>query len=104
MSNLWARIKAAWPNLLWMLAGLVLLVNPSHIDSFISAHPKWSGILLAVWTALLTWAQKLRYGSGTYPPPEPTTPYPPGTGANPNPTGAARGAPPGQKPNIGGLR
>lgn len=60
MNTLLEKFKAAWPNLVWFLAGAILLINPAHIDNFAVAHPKWSGVILALWAAVLAWAQKTR--------------------------------------------
>lgn len=64
------KLKSWWPHLVWMLAGLVLLINPAHIDKIAAAHPGWDGIILAVWAAVLAWALKIR------PKPEPPAPGP----------------------------
>lgn len=67
MNELWEKFKWLGTNILWLIAGLVLLIDPSHIDKIVAAHPKWAGAILFLWTALLSWAQKTKPQQGPNP-------------------------------------
>lgn len=75
MSQFWDKFKWMGTSLAGLIAGLILFIDPSHIDQLVAAHPKWSGLILFLWTTLVSWANKTK-------PTQPTV-YPPGTGANP---------------------
>lgn len=60
MGQIWEKFKWLWTHVLWWLAGLILLIDPRHIDELASQHPKWGAAILALWGALLAWANKPR--------------------------------------------
>lgn len=56
--NVIDNVKSFWAYVVAFLAGLILWIDPSHIDKLIADHPKWAGVILFLWTAILSWAQK----------------------------------------------
>jgi hypothetical protein len=60
MNAIWDKFKWVLTHLAWFIAGLILIIDPKHIDTIIHNHPDWSGIILAIWTLLLSWANKTR--------------------------------------------
>jgi hypothetical protein len=60
MAVIWEKFKWAFTHGAWFVAGLVLLIDPKHIDAFIQKHPDWSGFILGLWTLVLAWANKTR--------------------------------------------
>lgn len=94
MNAIWDRFKWLLTHVSWVIAGLIALIDPKHIDELAKNHPAWSALILLVWGALLAWANK------TKPPAEPTV-YPPGTGADPV---THQNRNPQNKPYTGGLR
>lgn len=75
MNALMEKLKSWWPHVVWMIAGLILLINPAHIDKIAAAHPGWDGIILAVWAAILAWALKIRPTAPTVPTNPPSQNY-----------------------------
>lgn len=89
MQPIWDKFKWAITHGAWFIGGIILLIDPKHIDEFAAAHPQWSGLILAGWTALVAWANKPKtsplqmsmnqfYGSGGggSPMPPPSSPPP----------------------------
>lgn len=60
MSEIWGKFKWVLTHLAWFVAGIILLIDPKHIDEFAAQHSKWSALILAIWTALVGWASKPR--------------------------------------------
>lgn len=60
MSYLWDRFKWLLTHGVWFIAGIILLIDPKHIDDIAAQHPKWAALILAVWAAILGWASKPR--------------------------------------------
>ena len=61
------KIKNAWAHIAWFVAAVVVLIDPSHVYEWAHRHEGWSALLIAIWTALLAWAQKNK--PSTSPPP-----------------------------------
>lgn len=68
--NLLDKYKSVVANLLSVLAGLIVAIDPKHIDKFAEAHPQWSGLIIAAWAAVIWWANKTKQ------PQEPPGPQP----------------------------
>lgn len=80
MSAIWNRFKWVLTHLLWIIAGLIALIDPKHIDELALRNPAWSGVILFVWGILVAWANKPK----SNPPPQNyDAVYPPGTGDRP---------------------
>lgn len=62
MNQIWDKFKWALTHVSWVLAGLILLIDPKHIDEIAASHPKVSALILVVWGALVAWANKPRPG------------------------------------------
>lgn len=60
MSEIWDKFKWVLTHLAWFVAGIILLIDPKHIDEFAAQHAQWSALILAIWTALVGWASKPR--------------------------------------------
>ena len=44
----------------WFVAAVVLMIDPRHIDELAVRHRDWTGIITAVWTALVAWANRTK--------------------------------------------
>jgi hypothetical protein len=82
MSAIWERFKWVITHALWFIAGLILLIDPRHIDQVAEKHPAWSAVILAAWAILLAWATKQRTAppGETFNLPRSKTPQPPQKG------------------------
>lgn len=81
LNQIWDKFKWALTHVSWVIAGLIALIDPNHIDEFAHAHPAWSSLILAAWAALVAWANKPRAPSllqqsmnGSYSPPPKSPP------------------------------
>jgi hypothetical protein len=64
----WA--KASWTHLLWVIAGIIVLIDPAKIYEWGHRHEGWGDLIIVVFGILLAWASKLRQPSAA--PPSPT--------------------------------
>ena len=58
MNTLMDKIKWAITHAAWLIAGLIVAIDPKHIDKFAESHPQWSGLILALWALISGWANK----------------------------------------------
>lgn len=83
LKQIWDKFKWALTHGSWLIAGIIALIDPNHIDEFAHDHPAWSSLILAAWAALLAWANKPRPSllqqsmNGSYTPRPPSPPPPP---------------------------
>ena len=54
--------KCKWmlTHVAWLVAGLILIIDPKHIDEIALKHPQWSAFILALWTAAVAWATRAK--------------------------------------------
>lgn len=67
VSEVWGKFKWAFGHLSWLLAGLVVIINPDQIDKLAANHPHYSELILALWGMLMLWANKPRAAPGMEP-------------------------------------
>ena len=76
--QIWDKFKWALTHVSWVIAGVIALIDPNHIDEFAHDHPAWSSLILAAWAALVAWAikprQVLQQGQSPLIPPPPNYP------------------------------
>lgn len=60
MRELWEKSKWLLTHVMGFVVGIIVMIDPKHIDGIIEKHPQWSGAILALWTTLVSWANKPR--------------------------------------------
>ena len=81
------KFRWVWTHLAWLVAAIVIMVDPRHVYEWAHQHQPWSEILVAIWALLLAWAQKQKQ----VPPVTGAETLPPGTGAAPPSYNAQQG-------------
>jgi hypothetical protein len=65
--NIWGRYSWIWTNLLWLIAGTIILIDPQRIYEFAHRHEGWSELIMAAFAIILAWANRQRSQSGPGP-------------------------------------
>jgi hypothetical protein len=58
----WAR--ASWTNIVWAIAGIILMIDPQRIFEWGHRHEGWSDLIIVLWFIIATWAAKQRPQTG----------------------------------------
>lgn len=72
MSGLWEKYKSQWPHLAWFIAAIIVMLDVDKIYEWAHQHELWGGVIAAIFTVILAWAQRRKsQGPGPLTPPQP---------------------------------
>lgn len=58
MNAIWDWLKSGWTQIAWLVAAIIVMIDPQHIYEWAHKHEVWGGVIAAIFTVILAWAQR----------------------------------------------